>query len=113
MKLLLTLSESAELELLKNILEEGGIHCVLRNEQLAQALPLSPFHAELWVVNDHDFPPAQELCHDWFAPAPDALDFWVCPACGQRLGSRFDACWKCGGKRGIGGKLNQEGAIKS
>lgn len=99
MKHLLTLSESAEVELLKNILEEGGIHCVLKNAQLAQALPLSPFTTELWVVNDDDFLPAQALCQDWFAPAPDALDLWVCPACGQRLGRRFDACWKCGTKR--------------
>lgn len=99
MKHVLTLSESAELELLKNILEEGGIHCVLKNEPLAQAMPISPFTAELWVVNDDDLPRARELCQDWFAPAPDAVEYWVCPACGQRLGSRFDTCWKCGARR--------------
>jgi len=99
MRLLLTLSESAELELLKNILEEGNIPCVLKNAQIAQALPLSPFTTELWVVNDHDFQPAQELCQDWFTPDPDASEHWVCSACGQRLGTRFDTCWKCGAKR--------------
>lgn len=56
MKQVLALSESAELELLKNVLEEGGIHCVLKNEELAQALPITPFNIELWVLNDDDLP---------------------------------------------------------
>jgi ribosomal protein L40E len=111
MKHLLTLSESAELELLKHILEKGGIQCVLKNAEIAQALPTMPFAAELWVVNDKDLLPAQALCDDWFAPAHDASNHWVCSACGQRLGSRFDACWKCGTKREITNKLEHEGAI--
>jgi hypothetical protein len=111
MKQVLTLSESAELELLKNVLEEGGIHCVLKNEQLAQAIPITPFNLELWVLNDKDLLRAQELCHDWFAPAPDDLGTWDCSQCGQRLGSRFDSCWKCGTTREMADKLAQEGVI--
>ena len=110
MKHLLTLSESAELELLKHILEEGGIQCVLKNAEIAQALPTIPFTTELWVVNDKALLPAKALCDDWFAPAHDASNHWVCSKCGQRLGSRFDACWKCGTKREITNKLKQEGA---
>ena len=47
--------ESAELGLLKNMLEEAGIRCALRNEQLSQALPEAPFNVELWVESDDDF----------------------------------------------------------
>ena len=105
------MSESAELELLKHILEEGGIPCVLKNGAVAQALPITPFATELWVVNPKDFLPARALCDDWFAPAHDASNHWVCATCEQRLGSRFDACWKCGTKREITNKLTREGAI--
>ena len=99
MKLVLTLSESAELELIKNVLEEGDIHCVIRNQEFAQAIPALPFNAELWVMNDDQLPQAHALCQDWFAPDPDAQDVWECRECGQKLGSRFDSCWKCGTKR--------------
>jgi|SRR5665647_903747 len=111
MKQVLTLSESAELELLKNVLEEGGIHCVLKNVQLAQAMPITPFNPELWVLDDDDLPPAQALCRDWFNPESDDLDVWNCQQCGQRLGSRFDTCWKCGTKRETTNNFIQKGIV--
>jgi hypothetical protein len=111
MKQVISLSESAELELLKNVLEEGGIRCVLKNAQPVQALPITPFNTELWVLNDDDLPHAQKLCHEWFNPGPDDLDAWVCPWCGQRLGSRFDSCWECGTKRKTASKSAEKGII--
>lgn len=111
MKRVLTLSESAELELLKNVLEEGGIHCVLKNAQLVQALPITPFNAELWVLNDDDLPQARDLCQDWFNPEPDALDVWDCSKCNQRLGSRFDTCWKCGTRREKANQITRKGIV--
>jgi hypothetical protein len=112
MKQVLTLSESAELELLKTVLEEGGIQCVLKNQEASKALTITPFKTELWVLNDKDFPSAQELCNDWFAPASDDINSWDCPHCGQMLGSQFDSCWKCGTKREIAGQPKKKGAIK-
>ena len=109
MKQLLALPESAELELLKNLLEEAGIRCALRNEQLSQALPATPFNAELWVANDDDFPRAQELCQAWLHPSPDSTGTWACSQCGQRLRGQFDSCWKCGAKRETTAKINNEG----
>jgi len=112
MKRVLSLSQSAELELLRNVLEEGGIHCVLKNARVVPAMPAAPFKAEeLWVLNDGDLPPAQALCHDWFNPDSDDWEAWDCPLCGQRLGSRFETCWKCGAKRGTGGKPTRKGII--
>jgi hypothetical protein len=99
MKEVLSLPESAELELIKNMLEGAGIPCALRNEQLSQALPASPFNAELWVANDEDFPRAQELCQAWLHPPSGATSTWVCAKCGQRLMGQFDSCWRCGTKR--------------
>ncbi len=110
MKMVLSLSESAELELLKDILEQGGIHCVLKHVELGQALPILPFNSELWVLNDADWPAAQALCQDWFKPEFATTDFWDCPHCGQRLGNRFDSCWKCGTRRSLNHLTTGKGA---
>ena len=99
MKQVFALPESAELDLLKNMLEEVGIRCAFRNEQLSQALPATPFNFELWVANDDDFPSAQELCQGWLHPPPGLTGTWVCAQCGQQLRSQFDSCWKCGVER--------------
>ena len=92
--------ESTELDMLKDMLDKGGIPCILKNEQLAQALPISPFKPELWVLNDVDLPQAQALCDDWFKPAADVVGAWDCQ-CGQRQGGQFDSCWKCGVPRPV------------
>ena len=109
MKQVFALPESAELELLKNQLEEAGIRCTFRNEQLSQALPSAPFNVELWISNDDDYPRAQELCQAWLHPPLGATGTWVCAQCGQRLRSQFDSCWKCGTKRETTAKLRNEG----
>ena len=109
MKQLFTPTESAELGLLKNMLEGVGIRCTLRNEQLSQALPVAPFNVELWIENDEDFERAQHLCMTWFHPAPDATGSWACAKCGQGLSSQFDSCWACGAKRETAARLNNPG----
>ena len=109
MRQLLTLPESAELELLKNLLEKAGIRCALRNEQLSQALPATPFNVELWVANEDDFPRAQELCQSWLHPPPGVTGTWVCAQCGQGLGRQFDSCWKCGAERQTTNTFHNEG----
>ena len=109
MKQVSTSMESAELGLLRNMLDEAGIRCALRNEQLSQALPGAPFNVELWVESDDDFQSAQELCNTWFDPLPGATGTWTCGRCGQRLKGQFDSCWKCGTKRATTAKLNNEG----
>ena len=109
MKQIFALTESTELELLKNMLEEAGIQCALRNEQLSRALPVTPFKVELWVANDDDFPRAQELCQAWLQPPPGATGAWDCAQCGQPLRGQFDSCWKCGAQRQTATKLGNEG----
>ena len=90
------------------MLEETGIRCALRNEQLAQALPEAPFNVELWVENDADFEKAQELCRAWVHPPAGATGIWTCAKCGQRLRGQFDSCWKCGTKREATAKPNNK-----
>jgi hypothetical protein len=109
MKQVFATTESAELELLKNMLEKSGIPCALRNEQLSRAFPVTPFNAELWVASDEDFPRAQELCQAWLQPPPGATGAWTCAQCGQQLRGQFDSCWKCGAQRETTPKLNHAG----
>lgn len=109
MKQVCAFPETAELELLKNMLEEAGIRCAFRNEQLSQALPATPFNVELWVANDDDFARAREFCQGWLHPPPGGTDTWVCAQCGQRLRRQFDSCWKCGAERQTTSTFNGEG----
>ena len=97
------------MELLKNMLDEAGIRCALRNEQLSQAFPAAQFKVELWVENDEDFQNAQVLCEAWLQPQPGAIGSWTCAKCGQRLRGQFDSCWKCGTCRERTSRLNEEG----
>ncbi len=110
MKQVLALPETAELELLKNMLKEAGIPCEFRNEQLSQALPATPFNIELWVSNDIDFPRAEALCQGWLHPPGGEKGSWECAQCGQRLRSQFDSCWKCGAARQTGRTIKSKGA---
>jgi hypothetical protein len=74
----LTSNESiAYLGHLKNLLEQSGIGCVIKNEQLSGGLGEIPFLEclpELWVVHDSQ----------------------LAEACGETNEGQFAACWHCG-----------------
>lgn len=99
MKRVLTSPDLAELGLLKNILQKAGIRCVEVNEQVARTIPSAPFQAELWVENEEDYAAAAALVADWQHPGNTAGASWTCTRCGERLGSQFTKCWKCGTAR--------------
>jgi hypothetical protein len=99
MKRLITSPDSAEVGLLKNMLQKAGIPCVEKNEPLAQTIPSAPFHAELWVENDADYQAAADFLADWQQPTAAAGASWLCPRCGELREGQFSKCWKCGTKR--------------
>lgn len=103
MKRVFSSPDSAELALLKNMLEKAGIPCVEINEQMAQTIPSPPFQAELWVQNEADYSEAAALVADWLNPAPAIDSSWICPRCAEKLGSQFSRCWKCGTGREVNG----------
>jgi hypothetical protein len=102
MKRVITTPAGAELELLRNLLQEAGIPCSIRNEELAGLLGATPFNAELWVELDEDFGKAHEIYAAWCEPVGDTVQIWTCLACGQRLAAQFDSCWQCGTPRSAG-----------
>lgn len=83
---------------LKNVLEQNGIDCVIKNEQLSGGLGELPFPdclPELWVVRDSELPAAQKLIADLQAPVEHANP-WTCATCGETNEGQYAACWNCG-----------------
>lgn len=97
MKKLFSSPESAEVDLLQNMLKESGVACEVRNGDLAQIVPAPPFYEELWV-SDEEYPRAAELLSSWRRP-PASAPSWACPRCGELVEAQFTSCWKCGAER--------------
>lgn len=97
MKKLYTAESLIEVAHLKNILENAGIQCQLKNDRLMGALGEIPF-LECWPqiwVNDSDLSRARAILDEVLAPAPEAPS-WRCPSCGEDVEGQFEVCWNCG-----------------
>jgi hypothetical protein len=99
MKRLFTSPDSAELELLKNMLQKAGIRSVEKNKYMAQTIPAPPSQAELWVENEADYPTAVAMLEEWQHPTNTSGASRTTSRCGEKLESQFSKCWKCGTKR--------------
>jgi hypothetical protein len=102
MKLVFTSSEVPELEMIRHMLEDAGVHCEIRSSTALDAPGAKSSSAELWVDRDDDYPRARDLFESWTKPAPHASPTWICPHCHARLAELFDICWKCGTHRACG-----------
>jgi len=83
---------------LKNLFEQSGIHCIVRNDQLSGGLGEIPFLEclpELWVLEDSDEPRAIALLQEIEAPNQSA-GAWQCTHCKESNEGQFAACWHCG-----------------
>lgn len=98
MKRLASSESLAYLGHLKNVLEQAGIVCLIKNEQLSGGLGEIPFLEclpELWVVRDEQLAEAESLLGDLERATARAPD-WRCAACGELNEGQFAACWRCG-----------------
>lgn len=84
-------------DLLREMLEQEGIPCVVRNRALSMTageVPPIETWPSLWVVDDAQVPQAQQLIaavmNDEGAGEP-----WTCPQCGEEVDGHFAACWRC------------------
>jgi hypothetical protein len=96
-----SLADRTQAGLLKELLEQEGIACLIRNDHLFAALGDIPFlecFPELWVVDDEVWPRARLLLENWLKNAEDT-GAWICAACDEVLEGQFDSCWKCGKER--------------
>lgn len=86
-----------EVHHLKNLLEQEGIACIVKNELLRGGLGEIPFlecMPELWVLDDQQLPRALELIEQQREPSTRSP--WRCPRCGEVNEGQFALCWNCG-----------------
>jgi len=96
MKKISSSPNSAEMGLLKGVLDGAGIPSAVGNEHLSQLIPAVPFDAELWVVNDEDYENALAFSEAWRHPSSGVKEAWTCLECGEEIEGQFSACWSCG-----------------
>jgi hypothetical protein len=102
MKKLYTAQNPLTISHLKNILESGGIKCVVKNLYLSSAvgeLPPIECWPELWVIDETRYPEAQEVLNRTLAPVRPVSKRWKCRNCGHDIEGQFSECWNCGESR--------------
>ena len=99
MKLVFSSPDSSQVGLLKSMLDEAGIPCLIRNEAVSRAIPIALFQPELCVMNDEDYPRAHDLCERWRHPSSTVPASWICPKCGEKIEGQFSSCWNCGAEQ--------------
>ncbi len=92
---------SMDVGLVRGILEEDGINCLVKNQNLSGAMgEIPPLECwpELWIANDNDLIRAQNIVKSTLLPAINSTVPWYC-ACGEKIEGQFTACWNCGEER--------------
>ena len=91
-----------EVESFKEVLEQEGITCMIKNQQgssLAGEVPFAEVFPELWVINNNDYSDAQEILENWQKVQHTTATDWICSKCQETLEGDFTTCWKCGADR--------------
>ena len=94
MKKVFTCGDSAEVELMEELMEKEGIACTVQTP-----IPFTDSFPELWVLNDDDAPKAKALLEGRAKPESPPGPAWICNRCGEAIEAQFNACWKCGTAR--------------
>lgn len=84
----------------KDIFEQRGIKCWIRNEALSAGIGELP-PIETWpqlCVEKDDYSEAKHIVEEAFA-AKDISIMWKCDSCGEVIEGQFTECWNCGKSR--------------
>ena len=82
--------------LIKGLLENQGVECLVKNQSLAGALgELPPLECwpEIWVADESDYARAEEIISAIQAPL-ETSSAWLCD-CGELIEGQFSSCWNC------------------
>jgi len=83
---------------IRNILENNGIRCEVRNDIMSSAageVPPIEVWPEVWVLHEADYEIAEQLIKENLIGDPAATS-WFCQKCGETNAPAFELCWKCG-----------------
>lgn len=81
---------------MKNILQDEGIECLIKNEFASGGVgDLAPFETwpELWV-NESENKRALDIIQENLSRAPSGKE-WICDQCGETNDFNFQVCWQC------------------
>ena len=84
---------------LKDLLEEKGIACIIKNELLSGGvgeLPPTEVWPELWIRDKVDQDPAERIVNDFLSSVKTESKIWTCRNCGENVEGSFNICWSCG-----------------
>jgi hypothetical protein len=84
----------------KQLLEDSGIPCFIKNEFLSGAIgEVAPLDAqpEVWLSDDEWQLKAEQLIADFTSQSEQqrASGDWVCLNCGEANDASFVICWQC------------------
>ena len=102
MKKVYTTDSLVTVQHLKNLLEQEGIPCLVKNDQmftLRGEVPFIEVWPQLWVSRDADLMRAAQVVAEHLEGPPDDLPKWTCRGCQETLDGQFTACWHCGEER--------------
>ena len=102
MKKLFVSQSLVDVETRKELLEQAGILCTVKNQQgssLAGEVPFAEVFPELWVIRDEEYPKAKDLLEEWEKGVGSGSSAWTCPRCGEHHTGQFSTCWNCGEER--------------
>lgn len=82
---------------LKNLLEQEGIACMVKNDTLSAVvgeIPMLVAWPELWVIDSDMQLWAIELIKKSQKEAEQGEE-WTCEHCGESHAAQFSDCWNC------------------
>ena len=82
----------------KQLLEETGIPCFVKNEFAIGAMgELSPMDVqpEVWLSDIEWLPKAKQIVAEFNCQTTD-LTPWICNQCFEKNAGNFEICWQCG-----------------
>ena len=103
MKLVYSAESVVQVAHLRNLLENVGIRCELRNYHLGSAIgeiPVVEGWPQLWAIDEAEHAHAERVVAAELAGIHQSGTPWQCPGCRERLEPQFTSCWRCGCERG-------------
>jgi hypothetical protein len=89
---------------IKQLLDEKGIPCFVKNEFAIGAMgELSPIDVlpEVWINDPQWLPKVQQFIEDFESQPIDQLA-WICSKCNETNTANFELCWQCGADSATG-----------
>ncbi len=88
-------------ERIKDILEEEGINCMIKNLNLSGGvgeIPPIECWPEVWIMEYVDYYRANSIVEDLLKESTEYQTSWICK-CGEKIEGQFTDCWNCGTAR--------------